>query len=197
VAKAVTSLPARISYCEAYELCLTCRRRSPGLAEQLLYELLATTVPSWAGEPSGLVDRAFWEQMAKPYGGESDFADNEATAYGYGRVLGVEVDNAALRVALGIAETGSPSLPPAKPAPAPPATAGRRTPPWRNELYRRIDNGLLDPALTNADIADQLVTWEGEKKGKRLPELDRDARLKTIQNVLSTDKEFLAWREKS
>jgi hypothetical protein len=67
--------------------------------------------------------------------------------------------------------------------------AGRRPSAWCDELHRLIDEGPLDSALSNADIARQLIKWT-KAEGKATPEL------KTILNVLGTDKKFLAWRAK-
>ena len=94
------------------------------------------------------------------------------------------------------AQTTHPASPtqPDKPAiaePAPPAPrpakrgAGRRPAAWRKELYRLIDVGQLDPALSNGDIARHF-----KGKGNTPP------KEKTILNVLTNDKKFLAWREK-
>lgn len=65
-------------------------------------------------------------------------------------------------------------------------TAGRPPAAWRNELHRLIDAGLLDPNLSNNDIARRL-----EGVGNTSPTI------KTILNVLGEDEKFLAWRAKS
>lgn len=74
----------------------------------------------------------------------------------------------------------------ASPAPKPAKRTGGRPPAaWLNELYRLIDEDLLDRKLSNADIARR---FEGQRGAS--------PKAKTILNVLGEDEKFLAWRTK-
>jgi hypothetical protein len=100
------------------------------------------------------------------------------------------VADAASPAAARAASTPAQSVPEVESEMPPPALwltkrkGGRPAPAWRKELYRLIDERLLDPTLSNADIARQL-----KDKG--------DVKEKTILNALSDDTRFVVWRKKS